>query len=487
MLEIDRLSLQVRAAVAPERAERLARRLRDAAVAGIERDRYALAPAGAPGYLFVERLAVHCEVSSEWDDAAIGAAVARALAAALERSAAMPQTLAFRDRVELLAAFYVALAEGRAWERWWFEAFDGLRPLQASAALRTSVINEDRYGVAALARLTGTALGSVLALLAAGDARRLVEWFARRSATAAAPVAALWEASASRRDGVDADTGLLAALVAAERAESGSAGALTLEALRGMTALRGARARGEHFATNSCLDVPQEILRGWLARLGHDANWLRCATEVEAARIIGELAADADESPRMPSETAPAQDALVGERLYTKRGGVFVLLKALDWISWPALWRSRVHDPEADALVRSIALAVALRALDPRDTVAGLADPALRAAFGVDRPLTLLGERRRALRRIVAGGIRPAADALLGEFSRRIPGLAGATHAYLRRNALALPASVEIRGATCHVRMGRAPVDILLVLAGAKHGRVVLPGGTALGLEAETM
>ncbi len=81
MLEIDRLSLQVRAAAAPERVERLARRLRDAAVRGIERGRYALAPPGAPAYLFVERLALHCMVSTDWDDDAIGAEVARALAA----------------------------------------------------------------------------------------------------------------------------------------------------------------------------------------------------------------------------------------------------------------------------------------------------------------------------------------------------------------------------------------------------------------------
>src|SRR5207244_767452 len=99
---------------------------------------------------------------------------ARALAAALERSVERADGLAFRDRAELLAAFYCALAEGRAWERWWFEVFDGLRPLSASAALRTSLINEGEHGVAALARLTGAALANVVGLLTGGDAARVL-------------------------------------------------------------------------------------------------------------------------------------------------------------------------------------------------------------------------------------------------------------------------------------------------------------------------
>src|SRR5438105_12894621 len=109
MLEIDRLSLQVRAATAPERAERLARRLRDAAVRGVERGRYAM-PA-SHRYLFVERLALHCAVNSEWDDEAIGAALAKSFGAALAQALESPRTVAFRERSELLAAFYAALAE----------------------------------------------------------------------------------------------------------------------------------------------------------------------------------------------------------------------------------------------------------------------------------------------------------------------------------------------------------------------------------------
>jgi hypothetical protein len=470
MLEIDRLSLHVRAAAAHEHGERLARRLRDAALKGIEGGRYAPAPPGDPAYLFVERLAVHCAVSTEWDDDAIGAAVARALAAALERSAAHPRTLAFRDRAELLAAFYGALAEGRAWERWWLEAFDGLRALPASAALRTSVMNEGTHGVAALARLTGLCLSRVLDTLSAGDAARLAEWFAQRPASGkAAGGRSLWTAS----DLMTNTAGALRALVTLERQAPGAACGETLRVLQSMHVFRSAAMRGELRE----LLIPQapahERLLAAAAKLGLDGAWIRLLDEADAALIADELAC-AGQSPSRDASSAASAPAVQGERLFTSRGGVFVLLKALDWLGWPAQWATQAG---GDELARATAWAVALRALEPRG-LAGFADPALALAFGVERPLALLRTHRRRTRAM--------AGALLDEFSRRIPGLAGASPGYLRRNALALGATVERDGERCTVRLGRAPLDILLVLGGAKTGRVPLPGLGALELRAES-
>jgi len=108
-----------------------------------------------------------------------------------------------------------------------------------------------------------------------------------------------------------------------------------------------------------------------------------------------------------------------------------------------------------------------------------LLDPVLHEAFVLDRPLRTLKTNRAAIARMLEGGaIRASAGILLEELSRRIPGLAGASHGYVRRNALALHASIERHGTACVVRLGRAPLDILLVLAGAKSGRIVLPGAT---------
>ena len=476
MLEIDRLSLHLRAAAAPERAERLARRLRDAALRGIERDRYALSPPGAPAYLFVERLALHCSVSSEWDDAAIGAEVARALAVALERSAALPQTIAFRDRVELLAAFYAALAEGRAWERWWFEAFDGLRSLSASAALRTSVINEEPHGVAALARLTDAAFSGVVRALNAGDAARLLEWLALRPCAAVPAAAVLWKSSAALPAQED-HAALLRALVATERALPGAANRETLHVLQAMQALRAAAAREEFSTMNLAASPPHEALRARLAKLGMETDWLRHLAEGDAARIVEEILDLARKnSSAAEASSADEERPAPGERLFTPRGGAFVLLKALDWLGWPAQW-ARAAGPE---LARALAWAVALRALEPRGA-ASLRDVALSQAFGLEQPLAVL----RKARAVLPSRITSTAHQLLEEFSRRIPGLAGASPAYLRRNALALPATVEPRDGGCIVRLGRAPLDILLVLAGAKSGRVALPGGALVELRAE--
>jgi hypothetical protein len=467
MLEIDRLSLQVRAAAAPERVERLARRLRDAAVRGIERGRYALAPPGAPAYLFVERLALHCMVSTDWDDDAIGAEVARALAAALERSVTLPQTFAFRDRAELLAAFYCALAEGRAWERWWLEGFDGLRALPASAALRTSVMNEGAHGVAALARLTDASLSRVLRTLTPVEASRLVEWLARRPDAGSASGRALWRASAS----LEGPAGLLRALLALEREAPGGACRKTLLALEAMQALRSAAARGDLDGLLAAAAPAREGLLAAAAKLGVEDTWIRLLDESDAALIASEMARLGECPAHSAQSEPPSAPAAAAERLFTPRGGVFVLLKALDWLGWPQAW-AKAHPDER---VRSLAWTVALRALQPRDRREGFADPALQLAFGIGRPLKLPART----------GVRRLAAALLEEFALRIPGLAGASPAYLRRNVLALPATVERRGERCVARLGRAPLDILLVLAGAKSGRIALPGAAVLELFAQ--
>ncbi len=488
MLEIDRLSLEVRAAAAPERAGSLASRLRDAAIAGIERNRYALSLPGAPAYLFVDRVALQCTVSSDWDDAAIGAEVARSLAAALERGLDLPGTVAFRDRAELLAAFYFALAEGCAWERWWFEAFDGLRPLASSAALRTSVMNEHAIGIAALARLTETSLSRVLGLLTSTDAARLLAWLGERPAAAATPILVLWKASALLSGARDDHGGMLRALIHAERAAPGAAGGDALRELKAMAALRAASARGELRMGNAS-DLPADAaLRAALAQLSMEAHWLDRLAESDAAQIARELFSNKDSEPSSPEGAA-------GERLSTQRGGAFVLLKTMDWLGWPALWRrglarpdvnSDAPDVDLDALVRALAWAVALRALGAHEAARGFGDPALQRVFQVERPLALLRRRRRAVKALLhEASISQTAKALLLGLSSRVPGLAGASPDYLRRNVLTLPATVERHGDGCVVRLGRAPLDILLVLAGAKSGRLALPGGALLELRAE--
>jgi hypothetical protein len=128
--------------------------------------------------------------------------------------------------------------------------------------------------------------------------------------------------------------------------------------------------------------------------------------------------------------------------------------------------------------------------LEAAEALGALRDPALRLAFDVEQPLALLRSRRHQVARALQGegrqSVSRAARQLLEEFGRRVPGLADASAGYLRSNVLSLSALLAHRGDQCTVRLGRPPLDILLVLAGAKRGRIVLPGGVSLELREDT-
>jgi hypothetical protein len=71
---------------------------------------------------------------------------------------------------------------------------------------------------------------------------------------------------------------------------------------------------------------------------------------------------------------------------------------------------------------------------------------------------------------------------LLRDCARALPGLNGSSRSFLRSQALALSARLQAgEGAADSVAsLGRAPLDVLLVLAGMKRIRVELPGVAAI-------
>ena len=192
MLDIDRLQIELRATAAPARAADLKQRLATAVPAGIAR---ALAPVehGRDDALcFIDTLAVECAVAcpaQAIDDDLLAAEVARAFICAYGRALATGRMRRFDDRADYLAQFWIALAEGSAARQWWFDEFEGLRPLPVSAALRTSVIEAGAVAPQALARLTGTTAAQVLAILGHADASRVREAWARCEAGAAPALA----------------------------------------------------------------------------------------------------------------------------------------------------------------------------------------------------------------------------------------------------------------------------------------------------------
>lgn len=181
-IEIDRVSLRLEIAAAPGRVQQLGARLRDAVAHGLQNrlpSVLALLPLDGPALLFVDRLETGIGIStaSAVDD--IADAFVQTLLGDLDRAATDPSVLRFADRAEYLAAFLLALADGTAWRRWWFEGFDGLRAMSTSNALRTVITSEGDDGQLALARLTDDGLQRIADRLLEADAQRISHLLAR--------------------------------------------------------------------------------------------------------------------------------------------------------------------------------------------------------------------------------------------------------------------------------------------------------------------
>jgi hypothetical protein len=104
-----------------------------------------------------------------------------------------------------------------------------------------------------------------------------------------------------------------------------------------------------------------------------------------------------------------------------------------------------------------------------------LTDAAARHADGFTRDLADESMLLPGLPGPVGAAVRVAAAALLRELSYRLPGMATASAAHLRRNALALDAVVRPEPDRIVVELGRPPLDLLLALTGANRRTFTLP------------
>ena len=516
-IDIGRLTLGLRLRGEPERLDPVAKRL-GAVVRGRLTHALSQAPLATPRtgasdaadeIIFIERLSVHCSANTAWDDDARAAHVARRLALALEARLAEPDVLRFHDRAEYVASAALAICQGRLDQCWWFRELDGLQSLPASTALRTLVINEGRHGTAALARLAGTSQAQVIGTLGDGDASRLLAWIASFDAPAAPPFLPLWRGALRLQSDGAAPARWLGALVEAERAAPASMGAGSLRMLRAMVALLRRAAEGE-------LQVPEgadrPILEAMLASQDKHLAWLHHLSDREFGTVVAKL------REIVPARDGPATHA----RLATPHGGFFLLLSRVCKLGWLARFDAAVAqrrpgwpDSQRDALCRAIACRIAAVALDPAPHCPPLADAAVSAAchlsdceFDSNEDVAVAALRAalrdanptRQLRDPPAHASRgkrhwprllaEAATVVIADLARALPGLAGSTPAFLRAQALSLPALVEIavspgdgNQTPTLVRLGRAPVDVLLVLSGVKRHRLLLPGVPPIQLQ----
>ncbi len=134
-------------------------------------------PADDSSLWFIRRLEVDFAVNTELNFSTLSdiwaKEIATGLADALHKGGA--EILRFPDRAAYLAHFLLDLAEGSAWNKWYYAPFDGLRMLTVSAALRTSICDSPETGLQALEYLQDP--GAVVRKISAADTARILAAF----------------------------------------------------------------------------------------------------------------------------------------------------------------------------------------------------------------------------------------------------------------------------------------------------------------------
>jgi len=133
-------------------------------------------PVNDPSVWLVRRLAVDFSINTEINLVDLAEIWARETAAALIQAlrSGGAEVLHFPNYHTYLAHFLLDLAEGSAWSRWYYQRFDGLRMLPASAAVRTAVCDRPDAGLKALLSLSEVGCSTVVRNLSATDADRIL-------------------------------------------------------------------------------------------------------------------------------------------------------------------------------------------------------------------------------------------------------------------------------------------------------------------------
>ncbi|HVG43490.1 MAG TPA: hypothetical protein VM890_02130, partial [Longimicrobium sp.] len=347
-------------------------------------------PSDDEGICLIRRLHVDLEVEEEWDEGRIARAwasrAAHALARLLAAGEGSPEAgdlLRFPHRAAYLARFLADLAAGEAWGRWYYAAFDGLRPLPASAALRTAVLDRADDGLRALLSLGEAERARVLAALTPVDARRVLDGLSAEPT--AETWTALWRAwEALPPHAVPADAEARTALELVLRA-GGGRGELraAARALVRLARLLAASASADAPAAARLLRALRSGEGGaLLAAAPADADTLAPLRESPPGWVEGVARTLASASPAPPSTAAAAPVARA-----TPFGAVFVLLPFLAALpldeaseGWPAAGVT-----PAPAALR---LLLACKALGAPRAARAFWDPVVRDAMGVGPALT---------------------------------------------------------------------------------------------------
>lgn len=321
-----------------------------------------------------------------------GNCLATGIVRMLARGADGDAVLHFADRAAYLAQFAGDLAGDRAWDQWCYAAFDSLRSLPVSAALREALIRDSDQTEPALLRLRAAGrLEAVLNALNGDDAQRVY-------------IACLLNGSTGPAGRADVEAVVAAWQMARPRA--GSIGFVTAHnRLRLYTTIRsqpGAAYNGLGDAIDRVLGFA-EVLRqaestgALVTRLteGDPRGAIALARSGGVTSNLESLAAmqrlvDGDSLARVAHVLAPAPDRELtgseppstGQAFITPFGGIFLLLRAMQdlgvcnwpeqnqaamlryWIALKCFGRARAREAMADSVMR---LAVGLQETPPAE------------------------------------------------------------------------------------------------------------------------
>jgi hypothetical protein len=122
----------------------------------------------------IRELRVELSVNADWNAELLAREWAERLTRAVLRAIKMGgdgvTVVRFPTRAAFLAAFIRDAADGVAFSRWWFDAFEGLALLTRSAQIRTAISRDAQLGAAALAQLSRSEASLVVGQLSASDA-----------------------------------------------------------------------------------------------------------------------------------------------------------------------------------------------------------------------------------------------------------------------------------------------------------------------------
>jgi len=288
-----------------------------------------------PSVWLVRRLEVSVDVNADWGRDHIAAAwaaeITRTLVRDLREDADAHNCIRFPTRAAYLASFLRDLSESRAWGKWYYRSFEGLRALPQSAALRTAVCADAREGLAALRSLERHERAGLVRALSRRDAQRVLDALAEEGALGeeGASLASLWRAWREAELGASAceeeEHAALRLFLCACAVEGVEASGALRDVARALVRLsrialeEGERARGLAEVLSS-----GDVSKLYTARGAADAEALAPLGRCPAARVR-----EVFDALLARGVTAPRAEPTEGPR-FTPFGGLLMLLPALD-------------------------------------------------------------------------------------------------------------------------------------------------------------